>query len=88
LFDLVGKAFLPQDVGALLLDQVAVFEHVTGLNVNDSSGEMMVIMVLNGKLVCHECIAKSGRWGGRKVDSQWHEFGHDNAVDHVHPPRP
>jgi hypothetical protein len=86
--DLIGKACLPQGMGALLLDQVAVFKHVTSLVVDDSSDKMMGIMVLNGKLVCCECIANSGRWGGCRVDGCSHEFGRNNAVDHVHSLRP
>jgi hypothetical protein len=84
--NLVCKACLPQGAGALVLDQVAVFEHVAGFVVNDSSDEMVGNMVLNGKLVCRERIAYGGWWGRHGVDGQRHEFGPNGAVDHVSSP--
>ncbi len=86
--NLVGKACLSQGADALLLDQVAVFKHVAGLVVNDSSGEMVGNIVLDGKLVHRKCIADGGGRGGHGVDGQRHEYGHDDTVDHVRSPCP
>ncbi len=66
--DLICKACLPQDTGVLVLDQVTVFEHVTGFVVDDSSNEMVGNLVLNGELVCRECIAYGSGRGRCGVD--------------------
>ncbi len=84
--NLVCGACLSQGAGALVLDQVAVFEHVSRFVIDDSSDEMVGNMVLNGKLVGREHIAYCGWQVGRGVDRQWHEFGRDDAVDHVSSP--
>jgi hypothetical protein len=42
---------------------MAVFEHVAGLVVDDSSNKMVGNMVLDRMLVCRKYIADGGGWG-------------------------
>jgi hypothetical protein len=39
--DLFGEARLPQGAGVLLFDQVVVFQHITGLFIDDGADEMV-----------------------------------------------